>query len=502
MSTTVEIRPDQVRKHRRQRPNEPGNSRLGPSAVAALFALALIGGIVLRVWKLDASPAWQWDEAVYWRVAVNVQHGTLTEHPLLGVAWTPFLYQPPFYILLLAGWFDALGASIYHARLLGVVSIALTYAAAFRLLWKIHGYRAALFAIVPVIFDGWLIYIQRVSYIENVLLLIIVSGFLLYQRALERPSWHRFAAAGAVLAFAAIFKQTGAYSILAVLLCWLILRRAHRGHLILLGVAGAVILVYIVAMTRMYDLPGRPWFTDQSLVQLRRVLGLQQSGGTLVSPGALAHLLAAQYRYFVPSVLVGCAALVVAVRRLLACYRARNWAPAQANALLFSWMAAGVVVFGVSSLKFPQYFALILIPAYLFLWTEVARWDWSSLAKTVVVAVAVVASVGCFLLTIPAYSYNTLAKVQEYAATKIPANAVVVTEQSVGDVINQPWCTVEYAAPCLHSGEYAITWSTYLQSSFTEGHAAFHELMKGAVALKTFSGPVGTATIWKLKGTS
>ena len=115
---------------------------------------------------------------------------------------------------------------------------------------------------------------------------------------------------------------------------------------------------------------------------------------------------------------------------------------------------------------------------------------------------AVVASVGCFALTVPAYRYNTLAKTAEYAAAHIPRNAVVVTEQSIGDLINQPWCTVKFAAPCLHNASYAITWRTYLQSSFNEGHAAFHELMRGAVRITSFSGPVGTATIWKLKGTS
>ncbi|HET7017908.1 MAG TPA: glycosyltransferase family 39 protein [Streptosporangiaceae bacterium] len=498
MSATAVVRSD-------QRAADQGGLVAGwqrPWVLAALFALVLLAGAAVRLWQLGRSPAWQWDEAVYWNVAVNIQHGALTEHPLAGVAWQPFLYQPPFYLLMLAGWFDAFGATIYHARLMGVTSIMLTFALIFRLLWKVHGPKVALFAIIPVIFDGWLIYIQRVSYIENVLLLIIVGAFLLYQRALEKPSWHRFALAGIALALAAIFKQTGAYALVAVLLCWLIVRRAHKGHLVLLGVAFALIIAYIVAMHRMYDLPGRPWFTNQSLVQLRRVLGLQQSGGTLTSPGALIHLLEAQYRYFVPSVLVGLTALVVALRKLGQCYRARNWEPAQPNALLFSWMASGVVIFGFSSLKFPQYFALILIPSYLFLWTEVARSDWSSVWKAAVPAVAVVASVGCFALTVPAYSYNTLAKTAEYAAAHIPPNAAVVTEQSIGDLISQPWCTVKFAAPCLHTARYAITWRTYLQSSFTEGHASFHELMKGAVRVKSFSGPVGTATIWKLKGTS
>ena len=110
----------------------------------------------------------------------------------------------------------------------------------------------------------------------------------------------------------------------------------------------------------------------------------------------MLHLLAAQYRFFIPSVLIALAAFLIVARRVLQCYRARNWEPAQGNALLFSWLVTGIVVFGLSSLKFPQYFALILIPAYCFLWTEVARWNWRLAWKRTVMAVAAVAGLGSF----------------------------------------------------------------------------------------------------------
>jgi 4-amino-4-deoxy-L-arabinose transferase-like glycosyltransferase len=467
--------------------------------VALAFVAVLAIGTGLRLWHLSISPAWQWDEAVYYRVSINVQHGVLSEHSLYGVPWEPFLYQPPFYFLVLSRWFSILGASIYHARLLGVILTAAMQAVLFRLLWKIHGAEVALFSIIPVIIDGWLMYIERVSYIENALMLIIVTGFLLYQWALDKPSWLRFATAGAVIGFAASFKQTGAYVILAVLLCWLVTRRAHKGHVVLVGVATVVFLTYLLVMVRVFDVPGHDWFIGQSTTQIRRVLALQQSGGTLTSPEGLLHLLAAQYRYFIPSVLVALAAFVTVVRRVLQCYRARNWEPAQDNALLFSWFVTGVVVFGLSSLKFPQYFALILLPGYCFLWTEVARRNWRSAWKSTILGAAVLAALGSFALTVPAFSVNTLAEVQQYAATQIPASSIVVTEQSIGDLIQQRWCTVEVATPCLHAATYAITWSTYLQSSFKEGNASFHQLMVGAVPLKTFSGAVGTATVWKLR---
>lgn len=479
-----------------------------PAVIALAFAAILAAGMALRLWHLTSSPAWQWDETVYWRVAVNVQHGMLSEHPLRGVAWTPFLYQPPFYLLILTKWFSLTGATIYHARILGVIMTAGMLSVLFRLLWKIHGPTIALVAVTPVVFDGWLLYIERVSYIENALMLVIVIALLLYQRALERPSWQRFAVAGAAIGVAAIFKQTGVYVLLATLLCWLILRRDHKGHLVMVGVALTIIVAYLVTMTGMYNLPGHPWFTSQSLVQIQRVLGIQQSGGTLTSPGKLVHLLAAQYGIFVPSLLSALAATLIALRRLLACYRARNWLPARDNALIFAWLASGTVVFGLSSLKFPQYFVLILVPAYCFLWTEVTRWDWRTAWKAGTVGAATLAGLGSFALAVPSLSVNTLAEVQQYAATHIPRTSLVVTEQTVGDLIAQPWCTVEYAEPCLASAgkppptpTYAITWTTYLQSSFIQGDRAFKQMMLGAVPVASFSGAVGTATVWRLKGT-
>ncbi len=139
------------------------------------------------------------------------------------------------------------------------------------------------------------------------------------------------------------------------------------------------------------------------------------------------------------------------------------------------------------------------MPAYCFFWTEVARWNWRSAWKSTVMAAAVVAGMGSFLLTVPAFSVNTLAKVQQYAATQIPASGIVVTEESIGDLIQQRWCTVEVAAPCLGAATYAITWRTYLYSSFNEGDKEFYEIMSGAVPIRSFSDTVGTATVWKLR---
>jgi 4-amino-4-deoxy-L-arabinose transferase-like glycosyltransferase len=468
--------------------------RLTANPVVALFLTAFVIGIAIRLWRLGVSPAWQWDEAVYWRVSVNVQHGVLAEHSVYGLPWEPFLYQPPIYFKIESWWFDLAGGSVYHARIFGVLCTAVMQVLLFRFLWRLKGPRVALFAMLPVIFDGWLLYIERVSYIENALMILVVLGFLLYQRALDMPHWRRFLLAGLALGAAASFKQTGAYVVVAALLCWLILRREHKGHLVLLGGATLVITAYLVIMAHKYD----PWYVNQSLVQVRRVLGLQQSGGTLTSPGSALHLLTQQYKYFVPSLLLAGWSLLIALKRTWQCYRARNWKPAQDNALLYAWFVTGVVVFGSSSLKFPQYFVLILLPAYCYLWTELASWPTGMKWRRYWPIAAAIVGLGSFLLTVPVFNVNSLEEVQAYAARDIPANAIVVTEQSIGDLIRQRWCTVEKANACVGQAAYAITWQTYLQSSFTQGDPAFFELMKGATTVTSFSGVAGTATVWKL----
>jgi 4-amino-4-deoxy-L-arabinose transferase-like glycosyltransferase len=467
--------------------------------VVAIFAAAFAAGLAVRLWRLGVLPAWQWDEAVYWRVSANVQHGVLAEHSVYGLPWEPFLYQPPIYFKMMAIWFDIAGGSIYHARLFGVGCTAVMQLLLFSLLWRLKGPRLALLVVLPVLFDGWLLYIERVSYIENALMILVILGLLLYKWALDEPSWWRFLLAGLALGAAASFKQTGVYVVVAVLLHWLIIRREHRGHFILLGGAVVVIIVYLWLMVLKYDVPGHPWFINQSLVQVRRVLGLQKSGGTLNSPGGLLHLLTQQYKYFIPSLLLGGCGIVIAGRRTWQCYRARNWGPVQDNALLYAWLVTGVVVFGSSSLKFPQYFVLILLPAYCYFWTELATWDIRFRWRMFLPIAAAFIGICSFALTVPVFNVNSLAEAQVYAAKDIPASAIVVTEQSIGDLINQRWCTVEKADACVGHATYAITWQTYLQSSFDQGDTSFFTLMKGAIAVTSFGGAVGTATVWKLK---
>jgi 4-amino-4-deoxy-L-arabinose transferase-like glycosyltransferase len=478
---------------------EPEGSQRSRGPVV-IFALVLAAGAVLRFWRLGNAPDWQYDEGVYYRIAQNVaMHGTLNEHISYGATWTPYLFHPPFYFLLLAKWFDLFGAGIVQARVLGVLSSLMMLTILFRLLWKIYGARPALFALTLIISDGWLAYVQRISYMENVLELIIVAGILLYQRALDHPSWQRFLVAGLVMGFAAVFKETGVYILVAVGIYCFITRREYWGHQIFYGTAVSVILVYIMVMIHDFSYGGHVWFIQDTAIQMRRTFGFRSSGGTLTSPGAFVHLIIHQYAVFTPSLFAMLGGISIVVRDIARCVHARSWQPVEGKELLFSWAAAGLLVFGISSLKFSQYFSLVLIPLYCLLWVELYGWLRAERFRIAAAALVALVGLGSFYFRVPMRHDNAFAQAQRYAADHIPRNKVVITEDSIGNLIQQPWCRVEALKPCGKMATYAITWKTYLQSSFTLGGRQFSLLMKGATRLESFTGFSGTATIWRLK---
>jgi 4-amino-4-deoxy-L-arabinose transferase-like glycosyltransferase len=460
-------------------------------AVGGMFIL--LAAACLRFWHLNAT-GWQYDEITYHMVASNLlHHGGLTEKVPHGLPYAPFLYQPPWYPYLLAGWFRITAATIYEARVLGVLLALCSLVLAWLLVRARRGPKVALFAAVPLAFDGWLLYVQRVSYIENLVLVVILAAFLLYQRALDCPSWQRFMLAGVFFGLAGCIKYTGVYVVIAAFLSWLIVRRDHKGHMVMLGTAVTVLGLDQLVLIGWW---GNAYLTETG-VQIRRVLGLQGSGGSLTSPGQLAHLLFAQYHIFAVSFLIGLAGVFIVVRYLARCYRARSWEPVRHQALLFSWAVAGCLTFGLSSLRLPQYFSLILLPLYLLFWTEIATLGRKRL-QAALLGFAVTAGVLSLAASTRDQAGNPVEQVQQYAAAHIPSHAVVIADEQTGDVIGQPYCREQQPANCLATASYTITWNTYLQQTRKLGTPAYDRLLAAARPVWSAKGFSGTVTVWKL----
>jgi hypothetical protein len=464
------------------------------SLSARIFAVAVAIGAALRLSDLG-QVMWQYDEIVYRLVATNlVQHGLLTEKANYLQPDQEFLYQPPWYPHLLAGWFRLTSPTIYQARVLGELLSVGTLALTWFLVRRLAGNRIATIATIPLVFDGWLLYIQRISYIENLILLVVVAGLFLYQRAVDRPSWWRFLAAGLVLGAAGCLKFTGIYVLIAVALSWLILQREHAGHVIALSTAVAVIGLDQVYLVLRYG----GAYLSETAVQIRRVFGLQQSSGSVSSLSQLIHLLLRQYDVFIPSLLIAMFGLVIAIRLLWRCYRARDWVPARPQALLFAWSAAGVVTFGLSSVRFPQYFALVLVPLYLLFWTTISE-RLEPAMRYAAVSLACAAGVFSWVLSADAHQINPFQRTEQYVAAHLAPSDVVVADEQIGDLIPQPYCREEQAtASCLRKASYVITWDTYLQQTQKLGDKAFEGRFQGATRVWSVTGFSGTATVWKL----
>jgi hypothetical protein len=81
----------------------------------------------------------------------------------------------------------------------------------------------------------------------------------------------------------------------------------------------------------------------------------------------------------------------------------------------------------------------------------------------------------------------------------IPPNAVVLADETTGDLISQPYCREQETRACLGVATYAITWDTYLQTTATLADKDYRQMMAGAVRIRSWTGFNGTITVWKLK---
>ena len=166
---------------------------------------------------------------------------------------------------------------------------------------------------------------------------------------------------------------------------------------------------------------------------------------------------------------------------------------------MFSWAVAGVVIFGLSSLRYPQDFSLILVPLYLLFWTRLHD-NPRAWFKYGAVAAAVVIGLLSYHLSTDRQHGNPYAQVAAYTATHVPHNAIMVADEQIGDLPPQRFCREQQATACLHRVTYAITWDTYLQKTQKLGDAAFQQEFAGATRLYSASGFSGTATLWRLAG--
>ena len=434
-----------------------GQPALGPGLRWVLiFGAVIMVALLFRLYRLSVWPEWDVDELAYAPIAANFLHyGTLSLTP----HGQPFLWHPPFYFLALSRWYAVYGTGVTSARVLGVLASVPTFSLIGWWLYRRYGQSAALFATTLIAFDGWMLYVQRISWIENLLMPFLLFAMVWYSRALQRRSWNAYVIAGVLCGIASVFNHDGAIVLLVILVHWALVRRDGWKHTALLGCAAAVVVIYGLAMARAF--PGVWW--QQTYYQWLRVTYRGGNHGSIRSPVQFIQLFATHYWLFGPSVIVALAGVAIVCRLTYSCIRARSVHQLGPDLLLAVWAGVSVLVLGLAGIRYAQYFVLALIPLYMLAWVtawrRIRRWSPRNVALFMfaVVLLGVGSSTARFEL-----STNAFSKAADYIQTQAPHSALVATSAPFLMPPN-PTC-LEFSKDCLSRAEYIVDWDNFTQA--------------------------------------
>jgi len=464
-----------TRTHRRQTPS-PARNYMG------IGILLLIAATFVRFFQIGSRPGTEWDEPVYtWVGRMLADHGEIQTKTEILAQPEPYLYHPPFYYGLLAGWFKMFGEGITQARVLAAIGSIVTLALLWVFLLRLIG-NWALLAVGLIAFDGWMVLTNRISWIENTMMPLGVLALYLYHRALlNNDKLGSFALAGFALGALASYKHHGIYFLLAVVIHWIIVRRYKGGHVVLLGAAAATIGAYLITMFVIYG----DTYARESGIQVLRSLGKEVSRGSINGLGDVVEPLMAQYKIYVATVIMlvfGGVLLVVRTVKIVKQNAAVKAGPNYGQTLLYSWALAGVLLIGGVQVKLPQYFMMAIVPMYCFIVSEAKtfaeahasmpanRFGYGTRRHIVVGALAVVVMLGGLSAASVRFyggSDQALGTVSTWVDKNTPIDTIILTEESVGTAINRPYCKLWRGRTCV-GATYLILYTSHTQQPPTD----------------------------------
>jgi len=405
--------------------------------IAAVVGFLVVGAF-LRFFEIRTRPGFEWDEPIYSVIAQNtLEFGYPTFQTDDGRPLGPSLYHPPFDHYLKGYWFKVTGVSgVGQARILSGIESLVLLLLTYLFVRSVAGKDAAVLALLLTSTGGWLVYTNRLNLLENAMMPIGVAGLCLYAAAVKRGHRWRYALAGVVLALAAIYKHTGLYFLLVPMLTWLLARKNGRGHVVLLVVAAHVVILYVLAMYMAFG----DVYLFQSLVQVRRALGVVSSRGLTYGLTEATQALTNTYWVFFVTILVVVGGAVAVVVRLVQCIVRRR---VPDHPILLGWSAAAVTLLAVVALKSPQYLIVMLVPLYAFVAAELTQRKMAGWVVTVLIVAVLGLNLTTWYFRFVQRTDNALLATYDYAAEFIPSNARVLTEECIGVQLEQTYYNIQ-----------------------------------------------------------
>lgn len=468
---------------------------------AALAVIVVASGF-LRFVNLANAPGYEWDETVYNAIGNNVVEGRgVVLGNELSHSVSPYLFHPPFYFLLLGKWFAMFGSGVTEARALGVLSSLIVIVLVFFLMKLLKNDAVAVVTAAIVSIDTWVVFTNRVSWIENSQMVIILLAMIMLAlacRTNKDANWKLYVAAGLLIGLAVIFKNTAAFLFLVLIFSGVVNRSREKYHYLALSVALSVAAIYVAVMTIIFG----GAFINSTLAQVLRTSGATSSRGSLGNPADFIEPLVSTYRIFAATVIVAGIGIVLLMVRIIRAYRNRSLKPLGNNLLLGSWVLSAVAFFSVISLKMPHYFILTLLPLICFVVAEF--YDLSigrkNLKRVLVagLAVLVLANAYAYSVRIIVPYDNPVKQVAQYMDTQVSHDAIVVADQTVGVAIPQKYCTIEKAVMCASNADYVVTYVSFTQK-LPLYEPSFKALTERMTKVVSFIGFRENVTVWKVK---
>jgi 4-amino-4-deoxy-L-arabinose transferase and related glycosyltransferases of PMT family len=391
------------------------------------------------------------DEPIYRFAAVYfLHHGFPAVRPELSEPVIPFLYHPPFALMLLGAWFRLWGCeTLLIGRMLSILCSSLFSVILYLFLARSTRRTIAISACLLMAIDPWLIFTNQAIYLENSQMLFCALFAWSYWYAIAskdgsaREYIGRYALTGIFLGIAIIWKHIGGFLVISVLAHFLLQRKHLRGHLVLLGIATFIIAAYVIAM--------HYWFGElydyATMVQIKRTLWNRYSPGLNYSPWEALQVIYLRYYIFPITILVLIGGALLTIVRY--CQHLFKRRPLTAgNTTVLTWALGGIIFAAISSLKSPHYMILWLVPLYMLIAIEgvplferlvqqtKANGGFLPLAAraglVVCLCLVVGANLWSFRMRFLNHFGDTLTLADTYINQHIPDNAVIITQDYFG----------------------------------------------------------------------
>lgn len=400
-----------------------------------LVSLVIVLSILLRAYKIDTIPGYEWDELVYAQITLNyLTYGYPTLKPEGYGKYVPYLYHPPFDSWIKSRIFKVTNLTgITGSRIVSIFSSAITFLLIYFIFREVTSKKVAFISLLLIATDGWLIYTNRLNIMENIMFVLGVASIGVYLYATQHKKKLFYLITGILLGLTVIYKHTGIYFLAIPIFYLIFTKRDYKYHSILFISSVLVVSIYLLLMYLTWG----NLYLEQTSIQIQRTLGIINSRGLNYSFNDALNALVQTYWIYFTTIIALITGTILVFKNTLKFILTRV---KPKDPLLLSWSVASLLFLGSISLRAPQYLVIALLPIYIYLTVEIIPWITYQKKKTLLyifLSLILILNAITWDIRFIKHQDNALLDTYNYVNNNISGKAIILTEESIGVGIKQ-----------------------------------------------------------------